>query len=286
MNRGLAREVTDTWWRHAVGILAVVFAVFPIVFVVSASLNPLGTLTASNQLFGRVSGENYVALFTTETYPYPRWFVNTLVVAVVTAVVQVFLACLAAYAFSRFRFRGRRFGMLGLLLVQIFPQILAAIAIFLLVFQLGTLYPAVGLGTTTGLILVYLGLALGVNTFLIKGFFDSIPRELDEAMKVDGAGHARIFFSMMLPLSVPVLAVVALLSFINALNEFLVASIILIAPESQTLAVGLYQLVSSQLNANWGFFAAGAFLGAIPPILIFQYLQKYIVSGLTAGAVK
>ncbi len=278
--------MADTWWRHAVGILAVVFAVFPIVFVISASLNPLGTLTASNQLFGRISGENYVALFTTDIYPYPRWFVNTLVVAVVTAIVQVFLACLAAYAFSRFRFRGRRLGMLGLLLVQIFPQILAAIAIFLLVFELGSLFPAIGLGTTTGLILVYLGLALGVNTFLIKGFFDSIPRELDEAMKVDGAGHARIFFSMILPLSVPVLAVVALLSFINALNEFLVASIILSAPDSQTLAVGLYQLVSSQLNANWGFFAAGAFLGAIPPILIFQYLQKYIVSGLTTGAVK
>ena len=282
----MTKWFADTGWRHLVGVVALVFALFPIVFVISASLNPSGTLTASNDLFSRISLDNYRDLFRSPVYPYADWFLNTLFVASVTAVAQVFVACLAAYAFSRFRFAGRRLGLLGLLLIQMFPQILAAIAIFLLVFEIGRLFPGIGLGTTVGLILVYMGGALGVSTFLIKGFFDTIPKELDEAMKVDGAGHARVFFTMVLPLSAPVLAVVVLLAFITTLNEFLVASILLTAPESQTLAVGLYRLVSDSLNANWGFFAAGALLGTIPPVLLFQWLQKYIVSGLTAGSVK
>ena len=167
-----------------------------------------------------------------------------------------------------------------------FPQILAGVAIFLLVFEIGNLFPAIGLGSSLGLVFVYMGGALGVSTFLIKGFFDTVPKELDEAMKVDGAGHARVFFTMILPLSAPVLAVVVLLAFISTLNEFLVASIVLTSPEDQTLAVGLFQLVSTQINANWGFFAAGSLLGTIPPLVLFLWLQKYVVSGLTAGAGK
>lgn len=282
----MTKWFTDTGWRHLVALAVLVFALFPIVFVVSASFNPIGTLTASNALFSRFSLDNYEALFNTPVYPYARWFGNTMFVASATAVLQVFVACLSAFAFSRFRFAGRRVGLMGLLLIQMFPQILAGIAIFLLVFEIGGLFPALGLGSTLALVFVYMGGALGVSTFLIKGFFDTIPRELDEAMKVDGAGHARVFFGMILPLSAPILAVVVLLSFITTLNEFLVASIILTAPENQTLAVGLYQLVSSQLNAQWGFFAAGALLGTIPPVLLFQWLQKYVVSGLTAGSVK
>lgn len=280
------RWFRDTGWRHLVGLAVLVFALFPIVFVVSASLNPLGTLTASNSLFSRISLDNYRALFTTPAYPYVDWYGNTLFVAVTTAVLQVLVACMSAYAFSRFRFAGRRVGLLGLLLIQMFPQILAAIAIFLLVFEIGNVFPAVGLGTGLGLVFVYMGGALGVSTFLLKGFFDTVPKELDEAMKMDGAGHARVFFTMILPLSAPVLAVVVLLAFIGTLNEFLVASIILTAPEDQTLSVGLYRLVSDSLNANWGFFAAGSLLGTIPPVLLFFWLQKYIVAGLTAGAGK
>ncbi|MGF1646539.1 MAG: sugar ABC transporter permease [Kineosporiaceae bacterium] len=284
--RSPGRWFADTGWRHLVGVLTLVFALFPIVFVLSASLNANGTLTAANDLFADLSLVNYRELFTSPVHPYPRWFLNTMVVAGGTAILQVFVAAMAAYAFSRFRFAGRRLGLLGLLLVQMFPQLLAAVAIFLLMFEIGALFPGIGIGTVSGLILVYMGGALGVTTFLVKGFFDTIPRELDEAMKVDGAGHARVFFGMILPLAAPVLAVVLLLSFITTINEYLVASIILTAPESQTLAVGLYQLVSQFLSANWGLFAAGALLGAIPSVLLFQFLQRYIVSGLTSGSVK
>jgi arabinogalactan oligomer/maltooligosaccharide transport system permease protein len=284
--RSPGRWFADTGWRHLVGVLTLVFALFPIVFVLSASLNANGTLTAANDLFADLSLVNYRELFGNPLYPYTRWFLNTMVVAAGTAVLQVFVAALAAYAFSRFRFAGRRLGLLGLLLVQMFPQLLAAVAIFLLMFEIGALFPGIGIGTVWGLILVYMGGALGVTTFLVKGFFDTIPRELDEAMKVDGAGHARVFFGMILPLAAPVLAVVLLLSFITTINEYLIASIILTAPESQTLAVGLYQLVSQFLSAEWGLFAAGALLGAIPSVLLFQFLQRYIVSGLTSGSVK
>jgi arabinogalactan oligomer/maltooligosaccharide transport system permease protein len=207
-------------------------------------------------------------------------------IASVTAAATVFLGGCAAYAFSRYRFRGRRLGLLGLLLVQMFPTFLAAVAIFLLMLRIGAVFPEVGLGTQFGLILVYLGGAMGVNTFLIKGFFDTVPRELDEAAMVDGASHNRMFFTIIARLGSPVLAVVALLTFINTVNEFILASILLRAPERQTLAVGLYQMVSQQISANWGLFAAGALLGAIPSVVLFQFLQRYVVSGLTAGSVK
>jgi arabinogalactan oligomer / maltooligosaccharide transport system permease protein len=275
-----------TGWRHLVALLALAFALFPLVFVISASLNPRGTLIASNELFAGATIENYTALFRSPVYPYPNWFANTMVVAGVTAVATVLLASTAAYAFSRFRFRGRRLGLLGLLLAQMFPQILAGVAIFLLMARIKGVLPGIGLGSQWGLIMVYLGGAMGVNTFLIKGFFDTIPKELDEAAQVDGANHARIFFTMTLRLGAPVLAVIGLLSFINTVNEFLIASVVLQGPERQTLAVGLYQLVSQQISANWGFFSAGALLGAIPTVVLFRFLQRYIVTGLTQGAVK
>lgn len=282
MRRGRMRNA----WRHAVGIAALAFALFPLVFVFSASLNTRGTLIASNQLFSTISFENYRQLFGDPIHPFPAWFANTMIIAAATAVATVLLAASASYAFSRFRFRGRRLGLLGLLLVQMFPQLLAAVAIFLLMAQIGGVFPGVGLGTQFGLVLVYLGGAMGVNTFLIKGFFDTIPRDLDEAAKVDGASHTRIFFTIIIPLAAPVLAVIGLLTFVNTVNEFLIASILLQDPDRQTLAVGLFQLVSQQISANWGFFAAGAILGAVPSVFLFQFLQRYIVAGLSSGSVK
>lgn len=275
-----------TGWRHLVGMIALVFALLPIVFVLSASFNELGTLLASNRLFASFSLNNYRELFASPVYPYTAWLRNTLLIAGTTALATVLLGACAAYAFSRYRFRGRRIGLTTLLIVQMFPQLLAAVAIFLLMVRIGAVFPAIGLGTQFGLIFIYLGGAMGVNTFLIKGFFDSLPTELDEAAMVDGASHARIFFTIIARLGAPVLAVVGLLSFITTVNEFIIASIVLRAPESQTLAVGLFQLVSQQISANWGLFSAGALLGAIPSVLLFQFLQRFVVSGLTAGSVK
>jgi arabinogalactan oligomer/maltooligosaccharide transport system permease protein len=280
------RWLRQTGWRHIVGIVMLVFSVFPILFAVSASLNPVGTLTGSNSLFSAIGFESYARILSSPDVPYTQWFVNTMVIASITAASTVFLGALAAYSFSRMRFTGRRFGLVSIVVVQMFPQMLAVVAIFLVLSAIGDFFPGIGLDTRIGLIMVYLGGALGVNTFLMYGFFNTIPASIDEAAKIDGAGHARIFFTMILRLVAPILAVVFLLSFIATFNDYVIASVILIQPENQTLAVGLIRLVSNPRYADWSAFSAGAVMAAIPVLVLFLFLQKYIVGGLTAGSVK
>jgi arabinogalactan oligomer/maltooligosaccharide transport system permease protein len=284
--RTFGQWFADTGWRHVVAWAAIVFALFPLLYILSASLNPVGTLTGSNQLFSSISTVNYERLFNDPAVPYGTWYINTLIIATVTSVATVFLCALGAYAFSRMRFRGRRFGLATLLVLQMFPQLLAITAIFLLMIQISDVFPAIGLGTHAGLIMIYLGGALGVNIFLMYGFFNTIPPALDEAAKIDGAGHARVFFTIMLPLVTPILIVVGLLTFIGTIGEFAIASVILTDPSQQTVAIGLFQLVSGFQSQNWGIFSAGAILAAIPVMVIFLFSQKYIAGGLVSGSVK
>ena len=274
---------SEVGWRYVVALLAIVYAVWPIVYIISASLAERGTLTGSNALFADVSSRNYAQL--ADTY-FWTWLGNTVFIAGVTSVGTVLMGAAAAYAFSRFRFTGRRVGLIALLIVQMFPQLLAFVAIFLLLLLLGDITPVLGLNSQIALIMVYLGGALGVNTFLMYGFFNTVPKELDEAAKIDGATHAQTYWTIILRLVVPILAVVALLSLISTFSDFLLAKLILQSESNWTVAVGLYQWVSDQLSANWGLFAAGATIAAIPIVLIFLFLQRYIVSGLTAGSVK
>ncbi|VTR77110.1 sugar ABC transporter permease [Cellulomonas hominis] len=277
------RWLRELGWRHLVGVVGVVYAAFPLVYLLSASLSERGTLTGSNDLFAEVSGANYTALSDTMFW---TWAGNSLVIAVVTATGTVLMGAAAAYAFSRFRFTGRRAGLTALLIIQMFPQMLAFVAIFLLAISLGEVVPALGLNSRLALICVYLGGALGVNTFLMYGFFNTVPKELDEAAKLDGATHAQIYWTIILRLVAPILAVVALLSFISTFGEFIIARVMLQSESNWTIAVGLYGWVSSQLDANWGLFAAGAVISALPVLALFLFLQKYIVGGLTAGSVK
>ena len=277
------RWFAEVGWRHVVGILAVIFAAFPLVYVLSASLSENGTLTGSNDLFSAVSGANFAALNNTLFW---TWMGNTLVIAIVTAIGTVLMGAAAAYAFSRFRFTGRRGGLTALLVIQMFPQMLAFVAVFLLLLGLGNVVPILGLNSKLALICVYLGGSLGVNTFLMYGFFNTIPRELDEAAKLDGASHAQIYWTIVLRLVAPILAVVGLLSFITSFGEFIIARIVLQSEGNWTLAVGLFGWVSDQLSRNWGLFTAGAVIAAVPVLILFLFLQKYIVGGLTAGSVK
>ena len=167
-----------------------------------------------------------------------------------------------------------------------FPQMLAFVALYLLLLGIQDIFPVIGLNSKLGLICVYLGGALGSNTFLLYGFFNSIPRSLDEAAMIDGATHAQTFWTIIMPLVRPVLAVVGLLSFISSLGDFVIAKVVLQDQSQFTLAVGMYMWASDERTAPWSIFAAGSVIAAIPVILLFQYLQKYIVSGLTAGGVK
>ncbi|GAB3797935.1 sugar ABC transporter permease [Micromonospora zhanjiangensis] len=282
----MTRWFSQVGWRHLVGLLAIAFSLFPILFVLSAAVNPQGTLSSTDLVpTGGVSVENFGKLF--QRTDFGRWFLNSVLIAVLASAASLLLSVLAAYAFSRMRFRGRRVGLLSLLLIQMFPQFLAVVAIFLIFSRITELWPAIGFNTPWGLILLYLGGALGVNTWLVKGFFDTLPRELDESATMDGATHSQVFFRIMLPLVTPILAVTGLLAFITTINEFLLANVFLTSGQSKTVAVGMWSLLNGdQRNANFGVFAAGTLLTAIPTVAVFQFLQRYIVSGLTAGSVK
>jgi arabinogalactan oligomer/maltooligosaccharide transport system permease protein len=292
---GSHSKLKDVWWRHAVGIIGIVIALFPVVYVVSSAFNRDNTLSGAQLIPTHVTLHNFGNLLHNNVQttgagkadaPYLHWILNTMVVAGGTAILATMLGALAAYAFSRFRFKGRRFGMLALLLIQMFPQFVAVAAIYLLVYNLGGIFPALGLNSVLALIVVYLGGAMGVQTWLMKGFFDTIPTELDESARVDGATPSQIFWGVVLPLATPVLVVVGLISFITTLNEFVLASALLQTNGHYTLSVGLYGFINMQYGQRWGPFAAGALMAAIPVTLLFLFLQKWIVSGLTAGSVK
>lgn len=269
-----------------VAIIAILFSLFPVFFIVSAAFNPTGSLS-TNQLFpSNPTLKNFATFFNDPLAPFPLWLWNSVKLGLLTAGLATAITSLAAYAFSRFRFRGRRNLLLSLILVQVFPNLLAIVAIYLLLLQIREYVPWLGLGSHGGLLLVYLGGVMGVNVWLMKGFFDSVPRDLDESARVDGASDWQIFYMIILPLVRPILAVIAVLTFIGVFNDFILASIILQQKEELTFMVGLYTVVAGQFNTQWGIFAAGAIIGALPIVLLYVVLQDQIVSGLTAGAVK
>jgi len=225
-----------------------------------------------------VSAENFRSLFTDQ--PFARWLVNSAIVAGVTTLLGVFLACTAAYAFSRFRFAGRRAGLMSFLVSQMFPGTLMLIPLYIIVVQL------LGLGSSfTGLVLVYTVTAIPFCVWMMKGYFDTIPKELEESALIDGASQATIFFRIVLPLAKPAVAVTALFSFMTGWNEFIQAATFMNREEMYTAPVGLRFFVGG-FSQQWGYFAAGSIIAAIPVMVLFMFLQKYLVSGLTAGAVK
>lgn len=280
-----ARWWAEIGWRHLVGVVGGLFAVFPVLYILSASVNPLGTVSSTTLIPQQFGFGNFEVLLSGSKGPFGQWYLNTLVLCLVVSALQVLLSALAAYAFSRFRFYGRRGGLLALLLIQIFPQFLAVVALFLLIAQIGDLVPAIGLNTLPGYGLVLMGGALG-QVWLIKGFFDSIPTELDEAARMDGAGHFRTFVSIILPLVTPVLAVTGLLVFVSVIGEFILASIFLTDNSVKTLAVGMFGIIAGDRSNNLGVFAAGSVMIALPVLALFLYLQRFIIGGLTAGSVK
>jgi len=282
---GFIRWFTQVGWKHIVGLVVIVFATFPLVYILSTSLTKMGNIE-NFTLFRSFYLGNYKDLLTSTDYPFVTWMKNTLILAGATAVISVFISALAAFAFSRLRFKGRRPGLLALILIQMFPSILGLTAVFGILSKLTDYVPAIGLGTKAGLILVYLGGSLGGGTYLMYGFFNTIPKELDEAAKIDGATHTQIFYKIILRLVAPVLAVMALLSFIGTFGDYVLASIVFNNNEQYTVAVGLQSLLADPWTKQWAMFAAGAVMSSLPIIIIFVSLQKYITNGLTGGAVK
>lgn len=286
-SRAPRKSGSSGWWRHLLGVLALIWALFPIVFLISSALNPSGSLDTSSLIPKSISGANFDTLFSDASRPYASWYKNSMIISTVGALGSVFIGACAAYAFSRLRFTGRRPGLLGLLLLQMFPAMLTFPALYLTFAKLGDVIPALGLNSIWALTLCYLGGAMGANVWLLKGYFDTVPKELDEAAKVDGASHARIFFTMTLRLVMPILVTVFMLSFVGLFSEFLLASIFLQDVDSQTLGVGLYSMtIGNEKNRLFGQFAAGAVLASLPVVLLYLGFQKYLVGGMTQGSVK
>ena len=272
--------------RLVVAVILILFSVFPVLWVISASLNPTGTLATQTLIPKNAGFGNYRTLLTLDQFPFWTWFLNSLKVAGISAVLSLAITTVASYSFSRFRFRGRQTMLKALLLINVFPSLLALVATFLMLSQAGDVVPALGLDSHTSLILVYLGGAMGVNIWLMKGFLDTIPRDIDESAMVEGASDWQTFTKLILPLLRPILIVIVILNYITTYGEFVLARVLLRSNETYTLMVGLQIFAGAQFMQRWGVFAAGALMGALPIMIIYLALQDQIVGGLTQGAVK
>jgi arabinogalactan oligomer / maltooligosaccharide transport system permease protein len=272
--------------RYIILTLGSIFSLYPFLIIVCTAFSTSNSISGAQLIPQPFSLRNFELMLSNPQTPILLWLRNSIFVSVTSTILVLALSTLAAYSFSRYRFRGRQQMMLGTLILQVFPNAVAITAFYLLLQGVGEIAPAFGLSSLGGLILVYLGGALGANVWLMKGYFDTIPRDLDEAAQVDGATHWVTFTQVILPLVRPILAVTAIFSFIGTFNDFLLPRVLLIDQNSKTLAVGLTSFLNNQFNQNWGVFAAGALFGTVPIILAFLILQTQIVSGLSAGAVK
>ena len=274
-------------WRHIVGLVVTSFSIFPLVWMISAAFDVTGQLSTQQLIPGHAGFDNFTALFSNSEKPFLIWARNSIVIAVSASIMQTTIGAVAAYSLSRHRFRGRKLTLSTILIAQMFPQLLAATTLFLIINNLGQTFPFLGLGHQLPLILLFGGTALGVNTWMLKSFFDTIPSEIDEAATIDGAGHFQIFVLIIIPLAIPVFVVIFLLSFIGILNEYLITSVILgLDGNKMTIAVGLQQFIYGNYGKNWGPFTAGALIATIPVLTLFMVLQKYLVSGLVSGSTK
>ncbi|MGG7621410.1 sugar ABC transporter permease [Robertmurraya sp. GLU-23] len=266
---------------HSILLFMTVIIIYPLIWTIGASFNPGNSLISTSIIPKNPTLDHYRELFAgKESLQYGKWYLNSLKISVFTMIGTVISVSFTAYAFSRFRFKGRQNALTLFLLLQMIPQFSALIALFVLAQILGMM------NSHWLLILLYIGGQIPMNTYLMKGYMDSIPMDLDESAKIDGASNTRIFLQILMPLSRPMIAVVAMNGFTGPLGDFVLSSTILRTPEAYTLPIGLYNLVNDVMGASYTTFAAGAILISIPIAIIFILLQKNFVSGLTAGGTK
>ena len=285
---------------HALLMGLLTLVLVPYIMVVSASLRR-GNFAPSGLLPDHVSLEHwkYVLGIPYEEVVNPAtgekrvvkaetppllWFWNSIKVSSIASIGILLLSGSAAYAFARLHFKFRSTTLSSLLILQMFPMVLALVAIYVILDFLGQYVPALGLNTHPGLILVYLG-GISGYIWMLKGYFDTIPVSMEESATIDGATQFQTFTQILLPMSLPIFAVVFILSFISFMSEYPVASIILQARENWTLAVGANSFLAEHQKL-WGRFAALAVLSGVPITIMFMVCQKFVVSGLTSGGVK
>jgi ABC-type maltose transport system permease subunit len=267
--------------RNVLAIVLELAIIFPIVWIVSASFRSYGSLlTTTLQIIpSNPTLEAYSWALASDS-PFWSALANSLIVSLSTTGLCLLVASPAAYAMSRFRFLGKRPILYVLIFVQFVPGLLMFIAFFYLLLSLG-LYD-----NLFGLILVYVSLVLPFSIWNMKAFFDTLPRDIDEAALIDGASYSRAMYHIVLPLAVPGLAVTAFFSFLTAWNEFAIANIVLNSESNYTLPLRLYALTQRDVSTNWPHFAALSVLSAIPLVIVFLIIQRYLRAGLAIGAVK
>ncbi|HEX7057128.1 MAG TPA: sugar ABC transporter permease [Bacilli bacterium] len=265
---------------YLIVLVMFIVIIYPLLWTISISLNPGTSMFSASLIPEHLSFEHYRWLFADPNSNYLLWYKNTIYVAILTSIASVIVVSFIAYAFSRFHFVGRRYGIYSFLILQMFPVMMGMVAIYLLLNVVGLL------DTMYGLVIIYIGGGLPMNVFLVKGYLDTIPKDLDEAAKIDGAGYLRIFFKVLMPLAKPILAVVALFNFMAPFMDFLLPRIILRSPEKFTLALGLFNFISDKVANNFTRFSAGAVLIALPISIVFLFLQRYLISGLAEGGTK
>lgn len=285
-------------WRvlaaHAFLIVLIALVIFPFLMVLSISLRPgnfaSGSLipeTISLEHWKLALGLSYIDVdgkLIKPDFPVLRWLWNSIKVASMTACVTLALSTTAAYAFARMKFAGKQASLAALMLMQMFPAVLALVAIYAIFDRLGNIFPSVGIDSHAALLLAYSG-GIALHVWTIKGYFETIPAEIEEAAKVDGATAWQAFRMVLLPMAVPILVVVFLLAFIGAIIEYPVASVLLHEEAKLTLAVGSKLFLYEQ-KYLWGDFAAAAILSGLPITLVFILAQKWMISGLTSGGIK
>lgn len=285
-------EVNHIWLHLIVGGVTLI-TLYPVLWVLTIAFSgrqslAIADLPSSPGLLDRlravmpwpeqISLANFTDLFSQQ--PFMHWLFNSFVVSVGTTLMGVVLGCTSAYAFSRFRFPGRRTGLMIFLVAQMFPGTLMLVPLYIITVQW------LHLGNTfIGVILIYTTIALPFCVWMLKGYFDTIPLEIEESALMDGASRALIFTRIVLPLAKPAIVVTGLFSFITGWNEFIIASLLMEQESMYTAPVGLKFFVGG-FSAEWGYFAAGSIIVSIPVVILFAYTQKYLVSGLTAGGVK
>ncbi len=255
------------------------FALFPIVQVFTISLRPGDKLlsTSLEIIPDGATFNSYIAIF--RDHPFAKWMLNSLLVSLTVTLVSVALASTAGYAFSRYKFWGRDSGMIILIATQMFPVTMLLLPLFIMLIQLG-IYDSY-----SGLIVAYSATALPFCIWQMKGFYDTIPRSLEEAARIDGCTEVQTFWKVIFPLAQPALVITALFSFMSAWSEYLVAAVLIQDPALFTLPMGL-KAFQSDLEVAWGLYSAGAIVVSIPVVILFVALSRYLVSGLTLGSVK
>ena len=266
------KENISLWLSRIVIWIVLIMVLFPALWIVMASFSKGDSFFMTSLVPKQLSVENYVTDFA-------LWVFNSLKLCLIVAVIQLVLTSLSAYAFSRLRFPGRTKGLMALLVLQVFPNSMALAGYYVLIYKFG-------LADNFLAIILVLAAGSAFNIWLLKSYMDGIPKELDEAAFVDGAGHFTTFFRIVLPLATPELVVIFLFSFIGTYSEYVITSIFLQTPGKMTLALGLQSFISDQFAAHWTLFAAAAVISSLPIMIIFMCLQRFIQNGLVAGGVK